>query len=227
MDGRDPTYIGYTPSNTRDPADEPEFNRWYKEVHFRDVQQAGFHSWPLMFHNVLKTVPRGSDRFLIMYEFYHRDFEAARAEFTSKHMPKLRQDYDQTKGVRSPNRVQYRVLRRVFGPSEPKRSQSLLVHRINCQDPAKLDELRRWFCDIRVPEVVATGFYHTGSFGEAVQERTASTESPGGTRFLALYETAATDAGVPAAQIGKLYPEASYPACVQVVETAVFRRDSP
>ncbi|MBI2866680.1 MAG: hypothetical protein HYX99_04910 [Chloroflexi bacterium] len=234
MDGREPVGIGYTPSYCADPADEPEFNRWYKEVHFVDVVKAGFLSNakagvltnPLMFHNALAPLPPGRDKFLIMYEIYQQDIAGAMGEWV-KYTPKLRQDYDQTKGIRSPNRGTYRVLRRVSGSGLNRRSQSLLAHRVNCSDPARLEELRRWFSEVRVPEVVATGLYHTGTFGELVERPSFPAESPGQTRFLALYESADADANGLSARVAQRFPLSGYPGYVKIMEDAAFRRDSP
>ena len=61
MDGREPIGISYTPSSCKDPADEPEFNRWYKEVHFMDVRPIGVLQNPIMFHNARTPLPTGLD----------------------------------------------------------------------------------------------------------------------------------------------------------------------
>lgn len=222
MDGREPVGISYTPSYVRDQRDLAEFNRWYKEVHFVDVVKAKVLMNPIMFHNTLRPLPPHGDSLIIMYELYYQDLEAGTAAF-QPFQPKLRNDYDQTKGVRSPNRGQYRVLQRSFGPKANKRSETMYVERINGTDPEKLESLRTWYIQERLPSLMASGLFHTGSFGEATRNGVRSPESPTATRFLGLFESSGSDANGNAAAAA---PRGTQPSYVEFFERVAARRDS-
>ena len=225
MDGREPIGISYTPSFCKDPAHEPEFNRWYKEVHFMDVRPAGVLQNPIMFHNARTPLPPGLDKFLIMYEVYHQDIAAGMREF-AQHTPKLRRDYDGTRGSRSANRGIYRVLHRVFAPQSHMRSQSFYAERVHCASPERLEELRRFYLGERLPALLATGLFHTASFAEAIGNDAPSAESTGRTRFLALFESSSEDASGIASQIADRFPQHALPPFVRIAEAVAAKRDS-
>ena len=225
MDGREPIGISYTPSSCKDPADEPEFNRWYKEVHFMDVRPIGVLQNPIMFHNARTPLPTGLDKFLIMYEVYHQDIAAGMREF-SQHTAKLRRDYDGTKGSRSANRGIYRVLHREFVPQSHMRSQSFYAERVDCASPERLEELRRFYLGDRLPALLATGLFHTASFAETIANNVPSAESTGRTRFLALFESSSEDAAGIASQIADRFPQYALPPFVRVAECVAAKRDS-
>ncbi len=225
MDGREPVGISYTPSNVANKADEAEFNRWYKEVHFVDVVKGKVLMNPIMFHHALATVPPGGDRFIIMYELYYKDLEEGQREF-SKFTPKLLNDYDQTKGIRSPNRGQYKVFRRMFANQGPKRSQSFYAERLNAKDPAQAAALEKWYTDVRLPELMASGLFHTGSFGGSPRGEARTAVSPTASRYLGLFESSSSDAlklktdAQRHSPLSKLHPN------IVVAETVAAKRDS-
>lgn len=225
MDGREPLGISYVPSYVHDPWDEAQFNRWYKEVHFADVVETKVLLNPVMFHNALTPLPPGTDKFIVMYELYHGDEEIQKQHRLLQ--ARLRKDFDQTKGVRSPNRGQYRVVRRLFGQRADKRSQSIYVERLDCSDSSRAEELRSWYADVRLPGMMATDIFHTGSFGESPAGEERSAERPTTSRFLALFESSDADANGVAAMIKRRFPFSDLPEFVRVVEIVAAKRDSP
>ena len=225
MDGREPLGISYTPSYVGNQRDLAEFNRWYKEVHFVDVVKAKVLMNPIMFHNTLKPLPAGADSLIIMYELYDQDPEEGTRRF-QPFQPKLRNDYDQTKGIRSPNRGQYRVVKRLFGPQLKKRSNSMYVERLNLTDEKQATTAIRWYTEERLPALMLAGLFHTGSFGTATRGAFRGAETPTSSRFLGLFESSTVDAPSLLREVASGFPLSKAPAYLTIAETLAARRDS-
>ncbi len=227
MDGRRPVGIMYTNTNVDDPAKEIEYNQWYHDVHFPDVTEPGIFVNATMFHNVFSPPRPGEGKFLAFYECYWQDLDGAYAEFT-KTVAKLRTEHRIHAGTARAFYGVYRQLTIVSSTDRRKRTQSLLAVRIDAQEPSKEADVKRWYTETHVPEVVELGLYHTGSFGELITgEPFRSMADPGQPRFLAVYESDIGDPQWLAGEVGRRFSSPGVPDYVQIDGASMFYRVSP
>jgi hypothetical protein len=225
MDGREPVGFAYVNSGCSIPDKEDDFDRWYQNTHFVDVGKGGYLANPVMFYNTRPTDIEG--KLVVMYEIYWEDMAAGSAHFTKGFTPHLREDFDAQPGSRRDYRNTYRVLRRVFAPGGGKVSRSLLAVRIAAADPSRLDELKAWYADVRLPDVVGGGLYHTGSFGESVGAQEGIAAEGGRARFVGLYESEDPDAEGLAERLEELIAAKPAPDFVKIEATRTASRASP
>jgi hypothetical protein len=225
MDGRKPTGILYVNTHVDDPAKEIEYDRWYHDVHFPDVTEPGIFVDATMFHNVNVPPAEGEGKFLAFYETYWKDVEAATSAFKD-HVDVLVRENRIHAGTVGRSFGIYEQLRIVFSTDRRKRSQSVLAVHIDCTDDSKADELREWYTAKHVPEVVALGIYHTGSFNELVRTDAFAEPTANQPRFLALYESDIGDPSFLASQLVKAFPDV-LPDYVQYRYASNFYRASP
>jgi hypothetical protein len=225
MDGREPVAFSYVNSGCSIPEKEDDFDHWYQNTHFVDVVKGDYLTNPVMFHNTRPTDTEG--KLIALYEIYWDDIEAGSAHFTKNFTPHLRADFDAQPGFRRDYRNTYRVLRRLFGPEGGKVSRSLLAVRVDASDPARLDEFKAWYADVRLPDVVGAGLYHTGSFAESVGAAEGIAGEPGRARFVGLYESEDPDAEGLARRLEEFIAVKPAPDFVRVEATRTARRASP
>lgn len=226
MDGRRPVGIMYVNTDVDDPSKEAEYNLWYQNVHFPDVSEPGLFVNCLMFHNVNSPPRPGEGKFLAFYESFWQDLDAAYAEF-SKTVAKLRKEQRIHAGTRKALFGIYRQLSVNFSTGRRKRSQSVLAVHIESKEPRKDTDVKRWYIDTHVPEVVALGLWHTGSFNQLIEGQPfASVKDPGQPRFLALYESDIGDPRALSAEVASHFPK-GVPDYVKIVGASMFYRASP
>ena len=227
MDGRRPVGIMYTNTHVEDPAKYDDYNNWYHAVHFPDVTEPGIFVNATMFHNAREPKRPDEGRFLAFYETYWQDVNAAYAEFT-KTVAKLRAEYRIHPATGKGFFGVYKTLTTVFSTDRRKRSQSLVAVRLDCKDPARVDDLKKWYCEVHVPEVVGQGLFHTGTFGEMIDgEAYASRQDSGMPRWIAVYESDLGDPQDIAEELQRRLPEARPPDYVDIVMTSMFYRHTP
>ncbi len=225
MDGREPVGFAYVNSGCSIPEKEDDFDRWYQSTHFVDVVKGDYLANPVMFHNTRPTGVEG--KLVALYEIYWQDMAAGSAHFIKGFTPHLRDDFDAQPGSRRDYRNTYRVLRRVFAPGGGKVSRSLLAVRIDAADPSRLGEFKEWYADVRLPDVVGAGLYHTGSFGESEGAREGIAAESGRARFVGLYESEDPDAEGLAGRLEELFANKPAPDFVKVEATRTSSRASP
>jgi len=208
------------------PAKRDEYHRWYLEVHFPDLIEPGQFANPTMFLNAGDPVPEGDGYFLAMYETHHADLEATAVEF-KKLVDQLFAESRIHAGTIGRMFAIYRQLGvHLAGPERRRRTQSLIAVHIDAEAGAE-DELRRWYREQHVPEVVETGLVHTGSINELIGgDAFADAMEPDQPRFLAQYES---DIGDPAALAGMLaekHPADAMPEFVKLRRVGLYYRGS-
>ena len=224
MDGRRPKGIMYTNTHVDDPSKYDDYHNWYRAVHFPDVTEPGIFVEPLMFHNVNEPPAEGEGRFLAFYECYWNDLDAAYAEF-SKTVAKLRREFRIHPATRRAFFGVYKTLAIEFSTDRRKRSQSVLALTVECNDPAKVEEMRRWYSEEHVPEVVGAGLFHTGTFGEMITgEAFRSLQPDGLPRWIAVYESDIGDPRALAEELMRRLPDYQRPAYLDIVGRAMFYR---
>ena len=225
MDGRKPTGILYVNTHVDDPTSEIEYDRWYHDVHFSEVTEPGIFVDATMFHNANTPPAEGEGKFLAFYETCWSDVEAATAAFKEHVDVLVREEriHAATVGKRFGVYQQRKI---VFGSPRRRRSQSVLAVHVDCADASQVDELREWYTTKHLPEVVALGLYHTGSFNERVLSDAFAEPTADQPRFLALYESDLGDPRALADQLAEAFP-GDLPDCVQFRFSSSFYRVSP
>ena len=228
MDGRRPVGIMYTNTSVDHPTKEIEYNRWYHDVHFPDVTEPGIFVNALMFHNAVTPLPPGQGKFLAFYESFWPDLDFAYGEF-SKTVKMLREQKRIHAGTAQPGLYGiYRQLSIHFSTQRRRRSQSVMAVMIDCKEKGKENDLKKWYNEKHVKEVVDLGIYHTGSFSQLITgepfKQHITERHP---NFMAIYESDIGDPQALAKEVGSRFPKNYVPSYVDIMGVSLWYRVSP
>ena len=182
MEGRYPKGILIALTNCTDPQQEADFNRWYDQMHLKDVVESGAVTHPLRFRNIQETLGPGEPRYLALYESDWEDQKAA-YEAIARNRDRLTQAGRMHPTLDSVLSAQYCGI----GPeARSSRSEArvagLLMVTCECKDPEQELDFNEWYNHVHLPEILDTGVFHTAYRYHLVTP-------PGHPRYLALYET--------------------------------------
>ena len=212
----------YVNTHVDDDTKASEYDAWYHDVHFPDVTEPGIFVNATMFHNANAPLPDGEGRFLAFSETFQDDVEAAGITF-ARTVATLEQERRIHAGTLGRAFGIYRQCCLVLGTERRRRSQSLLAVHIELSDESSADDLRAWYGEEHIPQIIGLGSYHSGSLNEFVPLAPFAVATEGMPRFLALYES---DIGDPRALAGRLAEQfpGGPPGFVEVVRASVFYR---
>lgn len=183
MEGRRPNGLAVVLVNCNDPAQEDDFDRWYNEIHLPDVCNPGVFSRATRYQNPNATGGDEQPRYAALYETDRDDPGAAWID-NREHTGPLRAQ-GRIHGALKASYVG--VYKRIGGPPAAARPVTgVLIVLNDCADPARHDEFNAWYDDVHIPDVLATGAYHSAA-------RYENTDPESGPRYLAVYETDAAD----------------------------------
>jgi|FaiFalFF_MnMetaG_3_1042247.scaffolds.fasta_scaffold01479_5 hypothetical protein len=188
MEGRYPVGIRYVTANCTDPLGEEEFNRWYDAVHLSDMVATGLVSHPTRYRNA-DPLLRGA-RYLAIYEVEREGLLATiPEEIVGRFFPMWQAQGRIHPALQVVERQMWRRTGPAFTTAKTGKAPitGLLAIQSHCADPAREGEFNAWYNEQHVPDVLATGLFHTAYRFEAVLPQ------PGQDRYLALYETDAPD----------------------------------
>lgn len=224
MDGRQPSGFMYTNTNVSDHAKHDEYNKWYQAVHFPDVTEPGIFVNPLMFHNAKAELGSYEGRFLAFYETYWQDVNAAYAEF-SKTVKTLRSELRIHASTMKRFFGVYNSVATIFGTERRRRSQSLLAIRLSCSDKSKVSDLKQWYTETQLPDFVAEGIFHTGTFGEMIDgEPYVSLQDKTTFKWIVLYESDIGDPQAIVEEINRRSSHSDHPPYVDAETRSIFYR---
>ncbi|MGE0542526.1 MAG: DUF4286 family protein [Dehalococcoidia bacterium] len=227
MQGRFAKGMLFVQMNCADPAHDDDFNRWYNEVHVPDVIATGWVENGRRYRNLAADLREGESRYLALYETDRWDMEDMIDSFRTVDGPRWREQGHTTTYSQL---VRMSVVRRCGPPFRPESSgfttartgtapvSGLLLMLDICTEPAQEGNFNDWFNRHAIPELIATGPFHTAyRFACAVRE-------PDGSRlFATLCETEAAD---PRAEVARFLeqwqPSSARPAFAQHQSTSVF-----
>lgn len=182
MQGRTPTGLAVVFGNCADPTKEAELNDWYVNMHIPDVTKPGIFPLCTRFENPKATGGAESPKFLAVYETTREDPGAAWAE-NRKHTAPLREQGRISPYMKSTLVAVFRRLGPTLGAPGKRQTTGILAVLADCKDPAREAEFNKWYDQVHVPDVLATGLY----FAATRYVNTGFT--PGQPKFFALYET--------------------------------------
>ena len=196
MEGRYPNGIAFVVSHCSDPAKEEEFNSWYNHIHVPDLTAPGVFRHGIRFVN---TDPEPEDgKYLVTYETTWEDVSKA-WEGMQATRAKIR---EQGRGFPQLRVTGLDIFKRLGGEfcAARKPVRGILAVLLNCPDPTKEAAFHRWYEDVHIPDILETGLFHTAYRYESLG--LAATIPKG--KYLAIYETDASDPGKAAEELTKL-----------------------
>ncbi len=186
MEGRYSNGVLAVLTRSTDPAREEELSRWYDEVHVPDMMEGmgGSIHDPVRWRNTALALEEEQPRFVATYETEQQElevvFEGANREY-ARAMEQGRL-HECLKVVR-PGTSIYRRMGPEFRAATGRPVRGLLFVITECSDPAQEDDFNRWYNETHIPDIFATGLYHTAYRYEKVRYK------QGRGRYLAMYET--------------------------------------
>ena len=158
MEGRFPNGVLMALTNCTDPSREDEFNRWRDEVHTKDLQSTGLLTHATRFVNVERQPDQ--PQYANIYETYVEDMQEARKSFLA-----LRQSLvDAGRMSDLGKTVAWGIFPRIGSTAtatEGKPVRGLLINSQNCKDPAREEEFNDWYNNVHIPDILASGFFHS------------------------------------------------------------------
>jgi hypothetical protein len=222
MEGRFPRGIRFVLSDCTDPAQEDAFNRWYSDVHLGDILGTGLAAHAFRYRSAPPLPPEG--RYLAVYEFDRADLEAAGQELT-RHAERFAQQGRIHPALKVVRRGMWRRIGGEFRGSKSGRAKvtGLLAVQSNCSSPAREAEFNTWYNGTHIPDILASGLFHTAYRFEAVDP--AAWQG----KYLALYETDARDPAAVAEELVQVHrprwmQAGRYTDALQVAWRGVFQR---
>ncbi|MFN3974454.1 MAG: hypothetical protein ACK4K2_04130 [Dehalococcoidia bacterium] len=188
MEGRYPAGIRFVTAICTDLAKEEDFNRWYDAVHLVDMVATGLVSHPTRYRNADPASREA--KYLAIYEV---EQDSLLEKIPQQVMERFMPQWVAQGRIHPALQVVARHMWRRIGPSftTAKTGKApitgLFAVQSHCADPAREGDFNAWYNSIHVPDVLATGLFHTAYRFEAVLPQ------PGQDRYLALYETDAPD----------------------------------
>ena len=216
MDARSHTGILFVMLSCQDPTLEPEWDKWYDEIHIPDVTALGFFPKGARFRKASGSTP-GEARSLTVYETERADPQKAYDDqsVVFPNIPESRRmDHPKTTFC---YRAIFKHEATIGKP--PRKTGIAQIALSNCTDAARESEFVRWYEGTHIPEVLATG-----AFGSASRYR-ATKPGEGEPRHLVIYESASVEPAkvqqALAALKGKTTPP---PPTLELLHAALFRR---
>jgi hypothetical protein len=160
MDGRFPNAVLLAFVNCLDPSRIDEFDKFCDEVHLPDLQQSGMLTNAQRFVNA--DLQPGQPQYLNVYE---TDFDVAEARTA---FAELRASLlaagrmDAMKGMAES--VAWGIFPSIGSKSTAtagKPVRGLLVNSQDCKDPANEAEFSDWYSNVHIPDIFASGFFHS------------------------------------------------------------------
>ena len=192
MEGRWPNGVSMVFGNADDPKNEPEVNKWYVDMHIPDVTNPGIFPICTRYENPDAKGGAEQPKFLAIYETDRDDPGAAWTENRS-HTAPLRDQGRVSPHMKASLLSVYKKAGAV--PASGKNTTGLLVVLADSKDPARDDELIKWYIGTHIPDVIGTGAYHSAAIYESAGV------NPDQPKFAAIYETDRPD---PMAASGEL-----------------------
>ena len=186
MEGRRPNGLIVVLVNCKDPAQEADFDRWYNEVHLPDVCSPGIFPRATRFENASAEGGESQPRYIALYETDSEDPGAAWLE-NRKHTAPLREQ-GRIHGALEASFVG--VYKRLGSPqpaTTDRQTTGVLIVLNEPADAARDGEFNAWYDDVHIPDIFASGTYHS-----ALRYENTSGEA-GQPKYLAVYETDAAD----------------------------------
>ncbi|MBI2165748.1 MAG: hypothetical protein HYU29_05025 [Chloroflexi bacterium] len=221
MEGRFPLGIRAVLTNCADAAKEREFNQWYTYTHLGDMLASGLVTHAIRYEDA--SPKPGEPRYLAIYEIERDSLETVPQKLAA-----LVQGWRNQGRIHEALEMVSATMWRSIGPqfktarTGRARVTGLFLTQTNCADASREQAFNRWYDGTHVPDILATGLYHTAYRFEAVSPQ------PGQARYLALYETDAEDSLRAAEELlGVHRPRwlaaGRYTDGLQVVSRSVFR----
>ncbi len=179
MEGRFPNAVLIALARLRDPARDEEINRFIDEMHFPDLQSTGLLTNATRFVNVDPQPDQPT--YVNIYETYVEDVQEARKSFAE-----LRASLVEAGRMTDLSDTQWRIMPRIGSTSSAtagKPVRGMLINSQNCKDPAREEEFSDWYSNVHIPDIFASGFFHSAYRYE--------NDNPGGLfgKYVNLYET--------------------------------------
>ncbi|MCH7553078.1 MAG: hypothetical protein IIC82_03665 [Chloroflexi bacterium] len=198
MEGRWPNGLTMVFANADDPANEAALDKWYVEMHVPDVTNPGIFPICTRYENPAAKGGAEQPKFMASYET-ERDDPAAAWKENRTHTAPLREQGRISPHIKS---TMVGVYKKVgASPSAAGKSTTgILLVLSDLTDPAREAELKKWYLEVHIPDILSTGLYHGAGFYENVGD------APDQPRFLAVYETDQAD---PMAAVGPTLKQAA------------------
>ncbi len=179
MEGRFPNAVLIALARLRDPARDEEINRFIDEMHFPDLQSTGLLTNATRFVNVDPQPDQPT--YVNIYETYVEDVQEVRKSFAE-----LRASLVEAGRMTDLSDTQWRIMPRIGSMSSAtagKPVRGMLINSQNCKDPAREEEFSDWYSNVHIPDIFASGFFHSAYRYE--------NDNPGGLfgKYVNLYET--------------------------------------
>ena len=179
MEGRFPNAVLIALARLRDPARDEEINRFIDEMHFPDLQSTGLLTNATRFVNVDPQPDQPT--YVNIYETYVEDVQEVRKSFAE-----LRASLVEAGRMTDLSDTQWRIMPRIGSMSSAtagKPVRGVLINSQNCKDPAREEEFSDWYSNVHIPDIFASGFFHSAYRYE--------NDNPGGLfgKYVNLYET--------------------------------------
>ena len=179
MEGRFPNAVLIALARLRDPARDEEINRFIDEMHFPDLQSTGLLTNATRFVNVDPQPDQPT--YVNIYETYVEDVQEVRKSFAE-----LRASLVEAGRMTDLSDTQWRIMPRIGSTSSAtagKPVRGMLINSQNCKDPAREEEFSDWYSNVHIPDIFASGFFHSAYRYE--------NDNPGGLfgKYVNLYET--------------------------------------
>lgn len=196
MEGRLPKGIYLVLTNCTDSSCEADFNKWYNDIHLRDMVATRLVSYPTRYRNV--DPQPGDARYLAIYEVERDEIlEKMPDELTSRFWQRWLTQGRIHPALEVVDRQMWRCIRPAFRSPKSGRAKAtgILAAQTNCLDPTQEEVYNTWYDTVHVPDILGTGLYHTAYRFEALSPQ------PRQAKYLALYETDAADPAKPAEEL--------------------------
>ena len=139
---------------------------------------------PIRWRSTAKTVSGQQPKFVATYETEEQElepvFEKANEEYyKAKSLGRLHESLE----VIHPGTSMYRRIGPEFRTTAGRPVRGLLFVITECSNPSQEDDFNQWYNEVHIPDILATGLYHTVYRYEKVRYK------QGRGRYLAMYET--------------------------------------
>ena len=207
MDGRYSPGLLYCYTSCTDPSQEAEFNHWYNHKHVPDVTGHGAFIHGTRFKII--DPPPGHPKYLCTYEnnwesvsqaWDSRLEDAGRLTKLDRQTPLLMVD------LAGP----YKKIGGEFrAASRPVRG--IMASMFDCADRSREEEFNDWYNDVHIPDVLATGLFHTAYRFEVAEPDRHVRRSDWGkatrAQYLTICETDSNQPDKAASEVSKLSAE--------------------
>ena len=207
MEGRSAEGVVVTLGPARGQAEESELNGWLIDTHFAEVMASGVFNHAVRLVNPEATpgsvegtandIDAKTTKFLTVYETSRADVAAAWRENTARNAD-LREQGRITQISPHSSTSMVAAFKRVAAPhGSGARTTGILAVMMDFKDAAERQAFQPWYGDVHIPEILATGLYHTATRYQS------DPLQPGHPEFMTLYETDREDVAATLKQFTK------------------------